>query len=38
MKSGVHVGGIHLEGTVSQICCLWFSFYLMKSRNLSCKK
>ena len=38
MKIGTLVDEIHSEGTVSQIFYLGLSFYIMKSRKLSCKK
>ena len=36
-KFGTHLIEGHLKGTVSQICDLGLSFYLMMSRKLSCK-
>ena len=38
MKLSGHVGKIIMEGTVSQIFDIRFSFYFMKSRKLSFKK
>ena len=38
MIFGIHVGGIHIERTMSQILCLCLSFYFMKSRNFGIKK